>query len=149
MTGRFSAAAPIELISAGQETVGRRRAAEVQEELQIARHEVPERIQLAGHRNLRCHRAFPGIDPGPDTLDRQGGRRLGVPVVEEVPHGQHRMLTHQAQPVARLFVGRQDHLEITVVVHLELVDQAVRGGGDSVHGLQTDVAGGPRFPNSR
>ena len=122
-----------------QKAVRRRRRTELQEEVEIVVHEIAECDQLPRHHHvgidvdgLRPHRIT-------DPFDAQGRRRLGVPVVEEVPNGQRRMGTVDRHPVTVVFVGGQHHLEVAVAVGDQLVDQSIRGGGDAIHRLQPDI----------
>ena len=76
-----------------QEAVGWAARAEVEEELQVVVDEVAEREQLPGDRDVECDRAVLRLDRVAETLDVQRRRHLGVPVVEEVAHGQGRVVT--------------------------------------------------------
>ena len=124
------------------EVVGLRHRAEVEEELQVVVDELPQRVQLTRDRDVECHRTVLLLDLVADALDLQRREHLGVPVVQEVSHGQRRMVAGQLQPVPVVLVGREDRLEVAVGIDLEIVDQDIGGGGHPVHRLQSDVASG-------
>ena len=125
-----------------QKAVRWRRRTELQEERQVVLDEIAEGDQLPRHRHVRIDRTACGLHRVTEPLDAQRRRHLGVPVVEEVPHRQRGMVAVDTHPIAGSLVGRQHHLEVSVGVHLEFVDQFVRRCRDAVHRLQPDVAGG-------
>ena len=66
MTGRFSAAAPIAVRSiGGMKAVNRRPGIEVEEELEVVVDELPQRLQLARHRDVNSTERFFGSTLAP------------------------------------------------------------------------------------
>jgi hypothetical protein len=51
------------------------------------------------------------------------------------------MLAFDTHPVAASLIGRQDDLEVSVVVDLKFVDQRIARRNDAIHRLQPDIAG--------
>ena len=125
-----------------QEAVRWRRRTELQEEREVVLDEIAEGDQLPRHRHVRIDRTACGVHRVTEPLNAQRRRHFGVPVVEEVPDRQRGVVALNTHPISGSLIGRQNHVEVPVGIHLEFVDQLVRSCRDAVHRLQPDVAGG-------
>ena len=142
MTGRFSAAAPIALMSIG----GMNRWPAASRRSRGRTSNCRRRTRPA--RKLTRHRGL-GSTGGLAARHRRRSARsaatrdLGVPVVEEVSHRQRRMLAGRAEPVAARARRRTGSTsKFPSASTSSSSTRQLDGRRDAVHGLQTDVSGG-------
>jgi len=109
-------------VDRGKKAVDRRRPAELEKELQVVVNKVAERDELTRRKGIRTDGGRFADDGFTEPLDSQRGRNLGVPVVKEVAHCQSGMIAFDPHPVPGALLGREDHLEVAIRVHLEFVD---------------------------